>query len=58
MKVFKNQEFEPISFLYPVDQSELENYFPNTFLFFGISLTTALLYNLLLLNFKFRKSAQ
>ena len=58
MQFFKAEKFKPISFLFPVNQSQLENYFPNTFLFFGISLSLALLYNLILLNFKFRKSAQ
>ena len=51
-------DFKTVSFLYPPVISESSKYFPNNVLFFGISLFLVLLYNLFLLNYKFKQSAK
>jgi len=48
--------FKPVSYLFPVTESDISKYFPNSLIFFGLSLIAAFLYNLILLLYKFRKS--
>ena len=58
LELAKQNDFESISYLYPPLTNQLRKYFPNSFLYFGISFLFALLYNLFLLNYKFRESVK
>ena len=54
-----NDGFKKISYLFPVSAQDLKKFYPNDIIFFGISLLTAFLYNLIMLNFlyiKYKKS--
>ena len=51
--------FKKVSYLFPVSSQEINKYYPNDIIFFGISLLTAFFYNLIMLNFlyiKYKKS--
>ena len=54
----KSQGFKTVDYLFPVADEEITKYYPNSILFFGISLILALFYNLILLTYQFRKSVK
>ena len=56
LEVMIAQDFYPIKYLSPLSKNEISKYFPNTYFYFGLSFLLALLYNVILLNYKFRKS--
>ena len=52
--------FKKVSYLFPISPLEISKYYPNTMVFFGISLLVAFFYNLIMLNvvyLKYKKSA-
>ena len=60
LESIKRFGFKKVSYLYPVVSTDSTKYFPNSMIFFGISLLVAFFYNLFILNFlhiKYKKSA-
>ena len=55
LELIKKIGFTPVSYLYPADLKDISKYYPNATIFFGISLLTALFYNLIMLNFLYIK---
>lgn len=50
-------DFKPVNYLYPVTIKDVKKYFPNPYFYIVFSLLITLLYNLVVLNYKFRKSS-
>ena len=60
LESIKRVGFTKVSYLYPVASTDSTKYYPNSMIFFGISLLVAFFYNLFILNFlhiKYKKSA-
>ena len=55
LKAVVTEDFKTARYLYPVSKKEISRYYPNSALFFGVSLIIVFLYNLVLLNYKYRK---
>lgn len=61
MELVIEEGFKGVSYLYPVSAKEISKFYPNSIVFFGISLLVAFFYNLIMLNivyFKYTKSAK
>jgi len=58
LELVKKTGFKTVSFIYPIDRNQIKKYYPNTVVYFGISLLAALFYNLILLSFKYRRSVK
>ena len=50
-------DFKSVNYLYPVTILDINKYFPNPYFYIICSFLIALLYNLIVLNYKFRKSS-
>ena len=55
LELIKKIGFIPVSYLYPAELKDISKYYPNDIIFFGISLLTALFYNLIMINFLYIK---
>tara|TARA_B110000008_G_scaffold279831_1_gene328944 strand:- start:4755 stop:5591 length:837 start_codon:yes stop_codon:yes gene_type:complete len=55
LEVMLDEGFKSVSYLFPLSIDEVKKFYPSPILFFGISLFVAFLYNLVLLNYKFRE---
>ena len=59
LESLKKTGFKKVSYLFPPSDKEVTKYFPNDFIFFGMSLLVAFFYNLIMLNvlyIKYKKS--
>lgn len=55
-EVTLEEGFKRVSYLFPLTIDEVKKFYPSPILFFGISLLAAFLYNLVLLNYKYRET--
>ena len=55
LESIKRFGFKKVSYLYPVVSTDSTKYFPNSMIFFGISLLVAFFYNLIMLKFQYKK---
>ncbi len=55
LKFLSEFGFQKVSYLLPVSKESIEKYYPNRLVFIGFSVFLAILYNLIVLNFYFRK---